>query len=398
MALERHGDYVVGTQSEIDAYRSQQADSQAGSMMAGTVAIAGVAVVLGVALMLVSASTSIADAAKASAEQIKIWHNMYSKLWGQKKADYMLKKARRKLRFRAFKYCIWMMIFPILYIVGIPLLIGILFGIPVLLAVLTFDTRNPGQMFDGLPYSSMPEIWNSFWHEGGRYEFMQGFGRGFGEIRDNATPALIILAIAMPFLLWWAVRISRKSADSALLSAYNNVIYRSYPKAKCPHCRKRVRVLSLGQCRNCFKFMRHLSYEDAKLLSEYRMVVNYDVYKTANNEFFSAEVGRTTPWNIGTWLIILLMFTLPFAVFLGGIYVGTFFLIRLYIANGGITSSFYLVTIGGILVTVFLALRSQSILGKIFSGRTKREIQRFSNAIKSVLLAYNLPTSNWSVM
>jgi len=383
MSLERRGDYVVGTQSEIDAYRSQQADSQAGSAIAGTVAVAGIAVVLGIAALFISAGVSIKNAAIASAAQISTWHDMYSKLWGEEKADDVLEKARKKLRFRTLKYCILGMLFPFIYILGLPLLLGVLFGLPVFLAA---------RYHDLIPYS-LTEIWYSFWHGGGRYEFISGMGAGELPVGFLIGIYLFMIAIIVPVY----VRMAKKGYDIALLTRYNNLIYNSYPKAVCSHCGKKTRVLSLGQCRNCFKFMRSLSYEDAKALSGYKMTVNYDFSKTASNEFFSAEIGRTVPWSISTWVIVLLMFILPLSLFMGGIYTGAWFVIPLVADTYSPSAGFFLIAIGTIIGCVILSLGSSRILGAISNGMSSRDIRKFANTVKTELLRHNLPTDNWDI-
>jgi len=280
------------------------------------------------------------------------------------------------------------MLFPILYIAGLPLLLGLLFGLPVLFAA---------QHLDIVPYT-ISELWYSFWHDGGRYEFLQGMG--IGEIPSGAYIGigigyLVIIAIIVPFY----ARTAKNSADSALLTIYNNKIYQSYPKKRCSRCRRKTRVLSLGQCRDCFKFLRSLSYEDAKALSEYRMNINYDVYKTANNEFFSAEIGRTLQWR-RAWFLVLLMFTLPIALFMGGIYTGALFVLPYIVGNsssGGFFPPELLIILGTIIGSVLLTLGSTKVLGMIFTGMTKRDIRKFAKAVRTVLQKYNLPVNNWSV-
>ena len=262
----------------------------------------------------------------------------------------------------------------------------ILLGIPVLLAA---------QNLNQLPYvlaslnlnpvhDSLSGILNEFWQVG-RYELLGGFfvnpNNFFGRV------LLIGSAISLPFY----VRAAKKKADITLLTKYNNLIYQSYPKAKCPHCGKKARILSLGQCRECFKFMRNISHEDAKALSEYKMNVNYDVYKTANNEFFSAEIGRTVQYTLGTWVLLLLMFTLPIAVFMGTIYAGALFLIPMYIDG----ASIHLLAVGFIIGALFLLLGTQKLLGAIFSGNVKRDVRKFMNAVRAELQRHGMPIDNW---
>jgi len=391
MALERRGDYVYGTQSEIDAYRSQQADSQAASAIGGAVAVAGIAVILGVAALFISASASIKDKARISAEQIRTWHGMYSKLWGKEKADTVLYKARKKLRFRTFKYCIMGMLFPIIYIAGLPLLLGILFVLPVLLAA---ETLSATQALEIFPFS-LSEFWHSIRQDGLGELFQRIDAEIGGYYMLIGIVYLVMIAIIVPIY----ANIAKKSADSALLSKYNILIYQNYPKARCPHCRRKTRILSLGQCRECFKFLRHLSFEDAKAISEYRMTVNYDIFKTESNEFFSAEIGRTLQWR-RAWFLVLLMFFLPIALFMGGIYTGALFVLP-YIANDSSSGGFFppelLIILGTIIGSLLLTLGSTKILGKISTGISKSDIRKFANAVKTELSKYNLPVSNWNV-
>ena len=188
-----------------------------------------------------------------------------------------------------------------------------------------------------------------------------------------------------------AISSSKKKYDITLLTKYNNLIYQSYPKAICPHCGKKTRILSLGQCRYCFKFMHSLSHEDVEALSEYRMNVDYDVYKTANNEFFSAEIGRTVPYTIGTWILLLLHFTLALAVFVCTLYVGGLLAIRF----GGDPNVHPLLAVGILIGGLFLALGTQNILGKISSALVKRDVRKFMRAVRVELQKAGMPIDNW---
>ena len=386
MALEDHGTHVRGTQAEIDAYRSQQADSQAASVIGGAVAFAGIAVVVGIAALFISANAAVKDAARASAAQINTWHDMYSKLWGKEKADKLLKKARGKMRFQTIKTVIIGMLAPFITLTLMLLGPVILVGIPLFLAAQNLNQAHHllASLNLNPALGSLAEIWNEL-RQGGLYEMFQEIT----VLSSNIFWIMLIIgsAICLPFY----IRAAKNKYDITLLTKYNNLLYQNYPKTKCPQCKKKTRILSLGQCRNCFKFMHNPSYEDAKALSEYKMNVKYDVYKTANNEFFSAEIGRTVQYTLGTWILLLLHFTLAIAVFMGTIYVGTLFLIPMHIDG----TTIHLYAAGLVIGALFLLLGTQKLLGAISSGIVKRDVRKFMKAVRAELQKHNVSIDNW---
>ena len=377
MALEDRGTHVRGTRAEIDAYRSQQADSQAGSVMAGTVAIAGIAVVIGVAALFVYASAALEDKARDAAAQLKAWHNMYSKLWGKTKADKLLKKTRKALRTRTLQAFIAAILAPAFILLVMAWFTIIPLFVPFLLAI---------QVHTQFPYT-IPEMW---------YELSQILPSSIQEIPSAFIVIyLITVAILVPIFIHGV----KKQTDIILLTRYNNLIYESYPKAKCPYCRKRARVLSLGQCRNCFKFLRSISYEDAKALSEYKMEVNFDVNKIEYNEFFSAEVGRTVKQTRTiTRVIPLLKFVLPYALLLGINYLGALFLL-FPIVRGSENPTAVSVIGGIVIILVGFGLFSTGVVSKMFdkisNDIVKRDVRKFMNAVKTELQKHRMPTGNW---
>ena len=365
MALEDHGSYVRGTRTEIDAYKSRQADSQAASAAGGAIAFAGIAVVLGVAAVFALGAAATKKEDSASAEQVETWHNMYSQLWGAERADTLLNKARKSMRFLTLEAILAGILFLPMLVLLFPLVGGII-GIPAHIA---------------LTNGSLSELWNQFWQMG-RHEWFQQFS-----FLLNPVAYLIITVIIVPASIYG----EKKKRNITLLRRYNTLIYQSYPKATCPHCGKQTRILSLGQCRKCFKFIHSLSYEDAKALSEYEMDVDYDVFQTANNEFFSAEVGRTFRYTrISKWVMLVLKLSLPYAAYIGVLYFGSQFLSQIEIG-----AAIHLLNIGFLLVAFSLPIGVWRILGKIESGIVKRDVRKFIKAVKAELQRHNVPIGNW---
>ncbi|MCL2487100.1 MAG: hypothetical protein FWE80_00260 [Oscillospiraceae bacterium] len=355
--MEKRGDYLYGTQDEINDYQTQQGAS---NMAAGAIAgLAGIAVVTVVIVASIAKSyQEMKQRDLACGEQIERWHNMYSNLWGEKKADLVLNRAKKKLNFKT-----------------IPLIL-IPFFFVTLLAIMV----NMSSILDSIP------------------DGLKDFSTF-----TNAIETIKISVIYMPihskimigsviiFHLLWMMWSCFSRSESILLDKYHATIYKSYQKIKCPHCGKKAFVLSLGQCRKCFKFIRKLSPADTQALSEYEMKNHYDLMTFEGNEFFSQEVGRTFSWIKG---LPYLLFSILVPLFLLAVFGYLEFLLWRYVAANKSIGIGFLALFSLPLLYPFIVIPSKKV-GNLFNKAVGRDIQKFISSVKTELLKHNRPTGNW---
>ena len=350
--MEKHGNYLYGTQDEIDNYRIQQTATNIAIGATAAIVVVPAAAIVGVA----HSYNKMKEQNNDCNEQIERWHNIYYRLWGKEKADSILNKVQKGHNVRhTLAFVIPFLVLSIT---------GLLFHFSVL------DVSKVLNLFGLSHLLSNVDI---------------------DEVDGIVKSAGLMWGIAMFITTLITIPIANGSSDISLLRKYNVALYKAYPIIKCPHCGKKAFVLSLGQCRKCFKFIHRLSNEDAQALSKYKMVKQYNIMYQQKSEFFSAEIGRTLSQKRK---LLSALFSLPFIIgsVPGALYI-LFSLKKVYESTGSIGWGFLMI-FSGLLAVVFPMIAIAITIG-IFNMAISRDARKFIASVRSEISKHNLPTNNW---